>query len=59
MLIKAISDDFLQNDDDVSCETGVTGITRPLLISQDRRSDIPAFFQHEVEEAATESKKKG
>ena len=59
MLIKAIPEDYLQNDDDVYCVTGVTGINGPLFISQDRRSDLQAFFQNSVEEAATESKKKG
>ena len=34
------------------------GITGPSFISQDRRSDLQAFFQNSVEEAATESKKK-
>ena len=41
MLIKSIPEDYLQNDDDVSCVTGVTGITGPSFISQDRRSDLP------------------
>ena len=58
VLINAIPEDYLQNDDDVSCVTGVTGITAPSFISQDRKSDLPAFFKHAVEEAVTESKKK-
>ena len=41
-----------------SCVTVVTGITGPSFISQDIRSDLPAFFQNAVEYAATESKKK-
>ena len=35
----------------------MTGITGPSFISEDRWSDLPAFFQHAVEEADTESKK--
>ena len=58
MIIKAIQEDYLQNDDDFSCVTGVMRITGTLFISQDRRSDIPAFFQQSTKEAATESKKK-
>ena len=57
-LIRTVPEDYLQNDDDVSCITGVTGITRPSFISQDRRSGILAFFLHAVEEAATESNKR-
>ena len=53
MLIKAIPEYYLQNDDDVFCVTGLTGITVSQIIIQDRRSDIPEFFQHAVEEAAT------
>ena len=34
------------------------GITGPQFIIQDKRSDLPAFFKHAVEEASTESKKK-
>ena len=41
MLIIDTSEDFLQNDDDVSCVTGVTGITWPSFITQDKRSDLP------------------
>ena len=58
MLIKTIPEDYLQNYDDVSCVTGVTGITGPSFASQDIRSDLPALLQHAVEESATESKKK-
>ena len=36
----------------------MAGITGPYFISQDRRSYLPAFLQHAVEEATTESKKK-
>ena len=36
----------------------MTGINGPLFISQDRRSDLPAFLQHTVDVAATEYKKK-
>ena len=58
MLIKSIPEDYLQNDDGVYYVTGVIEINGPSFISQDRRSDLPAFFQHTVEEAETESKKK-
>ena len=58
MLICDISEYFLQNYDDVSCVNGVKGITGPSLITQYRRSDIPEFFGHELEEATTESKRK-
>ena len=58
MLIKDVSEYFLQNDDDVSCVTGVTGITGPSFIAQDRRSDIQEFLVHALEEEATESKRK-
>ena len=57
-LIKSVPEDYLQNDDDVSCVTGVTGINRPQFISQDRRSDILSLFQYSLEEAANESKKR-
>ena len=40
MLIKDVSEYFLQNDDDVSCVTGVTGITGPLFTSKYIRSDL-------------------
>ena len=59
MLIKAVPEDYLQNDDDVSCVTVVTVITGPSFISQDRRIYLPTLFQHTVEEAATEYNKKG
>ena len=58
MLTKTILEDCRQNDDDLSCVAGVTLITGPWFISQDRRSNLPEFFQHAVEEAATGSKKK-
>ena len=58
MIIKPLTEDYIQNEDDVSCVTGVTEITGPLFISQDRRIYLPEFFQHAVEEVATESKKK-
>ena len=58
MLIKDISEYFLQNDDNVSCITWVTGITWPLFITQYRRSDLPEFFRYEFDEAETESKMK-
>ena len=48
ILIKAIPEYYLQNYDDVSCVNGVTGITGPSFISQDRRIYLPAFFQHAV-----------
>ena len=57
MIIKAISEYYLQNNHDVPGVTEVMGITGPFFISQDRRSYLPLFFQHSVEEAATESKK--
>ena len=53
MLIKYITEDYLQKNDDVSCVTEVMGIPGPLFINQERISDIPAFLQHSVEEAAT------
>ena len=58
MVIKSIPEDWLQKDDYVSCVNGVTGITGPLFIIQDRRSDLAELFQHAVEEAATEPNKK-
>ena len=58
LLIKAVPEYYLQNDDDVSCVTVVTGINGTSFISQYRRSDLPAFYQHAVEEAATEFNKK-
>ena len=36
----------------------MTGITGPSFIIQVRRSDLPEIFQHAVEEAAPEFKKK-
>ena len=58
MIIKAIQEDYLQNDDDFSCLTGVMGITGTLFISQDISSNLPSFFQQSTKEAATESKNK-
>ena len=58
MLIKYNPEDFLQKNDDVYCVTGVTGITGPSLMNQYQIIDLPAFFKHAVEEAATESKMK-
>ena len=53
-----ISEDFPQNYDIFSCVNGVTGITGPWFITQDRISDISEFFGHAVEEAATEPNRK-
>ena len=58
LLIKAVPQYYPQNDDDVSCVTGVTGITGPSLTTQYRRSDITEFFVNVVEEATTDSKRK-
>ena len=58
MLIIDISGDLLQNDDNVSCVTGLTVITEPSCITQYRRSDIPELFRYAVYEVATESKRK-
>ena len=58
MFIKDISEYCLQNDDYVSCVTGVMVINGPSFISQDRIIDLPAFFQHALEEADTEYRKK-
>ena len=55
--INSIPENLLQNDYNVSCVTGVTVITGPLFITQDKRSDLPSFLKHAVEEAMTESKR--
>ena len=52
-LVKAVPEDYLQNDDDISCVTGVTEITGPLFTTKYIRSDLLALFQHAVEEAET------
>ena len=49
-----ISEDLLQNDDDVSCGTEVTRITGTSFITQYRISDLPEFLGHSVDEAVTE-----
>ena len=58
MIIKSVPEYFLQNDDDVSCVIGVTGITGISLITKDHRSDLSEFCEHAVEEAATKYKRK-
>ena len=40
MVIIDISEYFLQNGDNISCVTGVTGITGASFITQDRRRDV-------------------
>ena len=58
MLIRDISEYFLQKNDIISCVTGVTAMTGTSSVTQDRRSDVPELFGNTVEEAETGSKSK-
>ena len=41
MLTQYSAEELNQNDDDMSCVTGITGITGTSFFTQDRRIDIP------------------
>ena len=56
MLKRYVAEELYQNDNDASCVTRVTGITRTTIFTQDRFIDHIEEFRHTVEEARNVSR---
>ena len=58
MLTQYYAEELNQNDDDMSCVTGVTGTNGITFYSQHTRFNIPEEFGHTVYESQSDSKTK-